>query len=195
LVHGRQAAARQLALRRQLVDDFRNVAGEHLGELVAVDALAAGQLVELPLPERVLDLPPVDGLVGAGPHPRVDLIAEPLLLELLDDVGQLLRAAPAEDLREDVGEVVRRRHARRGLLRPLLRLGLRGPLGCLLLRGAFEHLLQDLAEDVHEGPFVSGGDRATRCTRPGRHRAVYRRDAAGKAAGVSRAQQPRRRPV
>ena len=125
-------------------------------ELVAVDPLRAGELVEFPLAERILDLPAIDRLVGAGADPRVHLLAHPLLLELPDDVGQLLGAAAAEDLREDVAEVGRGGHALGG---PLLGLRLRGPLLRLLrlgLRRAFEHLLQDFTENVHCLAFRDG---------------------------------------
>ncbi len=60
---------RQLPLGGQLIDDLGDVAAEHLGELVAVDALVPGKLIELPLAEHVLDLPAIDGLVGPGANP------------------------------------------------------------------------------------------------------------------------------
>ena len=62
-------APRQLACGRQLVDDPRDVLGEHLGELVTIDAAAASEFFKLPLTENILDLPPLDRLVGARANP------------------------------------------------------------------------------------------------------------------------------
>jgi len=53
------ASGRNLAGRRQLVDDSRDVLGKDLGELIAIDALGTGVLVEFLLAEGVLNLPPV----------------------------------------------------------------------------------------------------------------------------------------
>ena len=151
----RLAAGLHLAGRGQFVDDLRDVTAEHLGQLVAVDVALTGDLVEFTTAEHVLDLLPVDRLVGPGADPRIDLVAEPLVLELLDDLGQLLGRAAAEDLREDVLQIVRGGHALSatlGLRGTLLGLGsplLRRRCLLLLLRGAFENLLENFTENIH----------------------------------------------
>ena len=141
-----RSAAWQLSARCEFVNDLGDVAGEHFCKLIPINAPPFGQLLEFPLAKDILDLPPLNRLVGAGADPRVDLLPHAPFFELFDDIGQTLGLPATEDLTKNLAEVVSGRHSGGRLGGTLLGGGLTlgAGLGC-----ACDHLLENLAEDVH----------------------------------------------
>jgi hypothetical protein len=94
--------ARKSTVRGKIIHHIRQHAREFRDDLVAGKPRAAGQLVDDIPAERRGNLVRADVLVLAGTHPGIDHIAEPLLLELLDEAAEPIDDA-AGDASVDCG--------------------------------------------------------------------------------------------
>src|SRR5215213_7998369 len=71
-----------------MIDDVGQMLAETLQQFVAGEAALGGELLDLVGAERVGEIAGRNLLVGTVAHPGVGLVAQPLLLELIQEVAK-----------------------------------------------------------------------------------------------------------
>jgi hypothetical protein len=82
------ASVRQPSVRRQMIDDVGQILAETLQQFVTGQAALGSQRLDLIGAERVGEVAGRDLLVGTVGDPGIGLVAESLLLELIQEVAE-----------------------------------------------------------------------------------------------------------
>jgi hypothetical protein len=80
-----RVSARQLPLRRCLVDHSGDVFGQHIRDLVHGNAEFVGQLLQVDRTNSLVDLLGGDRKIGTGGHPRLSLLSKTVPVKVCYD--------------------------------------------------------------------------------------------------------------